>query len=376
LKTVHFLSALGKFMRNLNKFIVGLTALAVVIGLCLYLNRKPAPPASPATPGSVTVQTTNRPPVHVQRPTVAVYPPEVPEQSDPSQSPREKAEEYLRRHNRNAASLLAAYHGLQDTNYLFEAATNFPNDPHVQRTVLAQNLFPDDRRKWLDAFKASSPSNSLATYLSAQDYFKNHQPDAAIKELLAASAIPQFNQYSMDSILDSEDFSQFNGTSGMMAQVSAMSAMASDNLPEVAGMKGVAVGIRDAQQQYVNSGDTASAQSLAQAGVTLADHLMNGDSGKFIINQLVGIASENLVLAALDQNTAYNFLGGETPAQKLADLQQQKTAIRELAKHQNVFLSLDPQQQASYWERMKIYGELPAMQWGVQQTATTPNTGN
>ena len=29
-----------------------------------------------------------------------------------------------------------------------------------------------------------------------------------------------------------------------------------------------------------------------------------------------------------------------------------------------------------YWERSKIYGGLPAMRWLVQQTATTPNTGN
>jgi hypothetical protein len=368
---------MNKLMRNWNKLIIGMVVLVIVIGFGVYLNRRPGPSAKPINTSAGAKQTVTRPPV--PRPVLSGADIETTESSGTNTSPRlprEIVEEYLRKHDRNATSLLAAFHGLQDTNYLREAATNFPNDPRVQRTVLAQNLFPDDRRKWLDAFKTSSPSNSLATYLSAADYFKNHQSDTGVKELLAASAIPQFNQFSMDSILDSEDFSQFNGTSGMMAQVSAMSAMASDNLPEVADMKGVAVGIRDAQQQYVNSGDTASAQSLAQAGVTLADHLMTGDSGKFIINQLVGIASENLVLAALDQNASYAFLGGETPSQRLAELQQQKAAIRELAKHQNVFMSLDPQQQASYWERMKIYGELPAMQWGVQQVPTTPNTGN
>src|SRR5687767_3877001 len=56
-----------------------------------------------------------------------------------SRLPREKVDEYLTRNNRNPASLLAAFHALHDTNYLQEAAVNFPNDPQVQWTVLAQN---------------------------------------------------------------------------------------------------------------------------------------------------------------------------------------------------------------------------------------------
>ena len=72
-------------------------------------------------------------------------------------------------------SLLAAFRALDDTNYLNEAATNFPNNPQVELAVLAHDEFPADRRKWLDLFKASSPSNSLANYLSAQDYFQKRE---------------------------------------------------------------------------------------------------------------------------------------------------------------------------------------------------------
>ena len=45
---------------------------------------------------------------------------------------REKLDEYLLKHNRSAASLLAGYHAMQDTNLLNEAAAKFPNDPYVQ----------------------------------------------------------------------------------------------------------------------------------------------------------------------------------------------------------------------------------------------------
>jgi hypothetical protein len=373
------MKASGEFMRNRNKFIIGLAALVVVIGLGMYLNRSHGGHAAhPVNLTSTTAQTTNRPIIHARRPSV------VDETSGNADStnffmlPREKVEEYLRRHNRDAASLLAAFHSdpSGEMGYLYEAATNFPNNPRVQWTVLARNAFPEDRRKWLDNFKASSPSNSLANYLSAQDYFKNNQPEAATKELLAAASKSQFNDFSMDTILDGESLAQFSGSSDMETHIESMAAMASDLLPSLGHLKGVATGIRDAQQQYLSSGDAASAQALAQAGIGMADHLMTGDSGKFIINQLVGIASETIALQGLDQNTGYDFLGGETPAQRLAELKQQKTSISQLTKNQNAVLSLPPDQMANYWERVKIYGELPAMQWMQQQNVTAPNTGN
>src|SRR5437667_290884 len=107
-------------------------------------------------------------------------------QAVPPKLPREEVEKYLERNRRSAASLLAAYGALQDTNYLREAATNFPNDPRVQLSVLRRDVFPEERRKWLDLLKASSPENPLANYLSARDYFKSGQNGLAVNELLEA----------------------------------------------------------------------------------------------------------------------------------------------------------------------------------------------
>jgi len=366
-------------MQNSQKFVIGLTALAIVIAAGMYFSRRPAtPPVQPSVSQNVRAETTNRPIPHVQAPAEMTQAEEEDAEANADRLRKEKIDEYLRLHNRNAASLLTAFHSspMGEMSYLYEAATNFPNDPRVQRTVLAQNLFPEDRRKWLDAFKASSPSNSLANYLSAADYFKHQQPEAAIKDLQAAAGISQFNQYSMDTILDSEALSQFDGASDIEAHVSAMAAMAVDNLPELGNVKSVAVGIKDAQQQYLNSGDTASAQSLAQAGLLLANRLSTGDSGKFIINQLVGMASENVVLAALDQNTSYPFLNGETPAQRMAELKEQRESLKQFTKNQLGVLFLNEEQQANYWDRVKIYGEVPAMQWLQQQNVTIPNGDN
>ena len=62
---------------------------------------------------------------------------------------REKLDEYLLKHNRSAASLLAGYHALQDTNLLNEAAARFPNDPYVQWAMLtSEGLGGEQRRQW------------------------------------------------------------------------------------------------------------------------------------------------------------------------------------------------------------------------------------
>jgi hypothetical protein len=282
--------------------------------------------------------------------------------------PREKVEAWLAKHNRNAASLLAAFRAQGDTNYLNEAATNFPNDPHVELAVLARDEFPADRRKWLDLLKASSPHNSLANYFSAQDYFKNGNTDAAVNELLAASGKSQFDNHATEIQLDAEELCLDSGKSSREATSFAMSDMSGEDLTELATIKGVDHGIADLMQQKFAAGDADSAANLAQMGMMIGDKLNSGDSGKYLINQLVGTATEAIVLQHLDQNTAYDFLDGQTPAQVLQENKQQKVALRGmLTNFQAAYPSLTDAELNNYVQRSRIYGEAAAMQWVVQQ---------
>ena len=282
--------------------------------------------------------------------------------------PRDKAEAWLAKHNRNAASLLAVFRANGDTNCLNEAATNFPNDPQVEMTVLARNAFPEDRRKWLDLLKASSPSNSLANYLSAQDLFKTGKPDEAVQELLAASGKSQFASHAMETQLDAEEMYLACGKSPMEAVTFALSSMTEDNMPQLATIKQLDNGIGDLMKQKIDSGDTDSAINLAQMGLTIADKLNSGDSGKYAINQLVGIATESIMLRNLDQNTAYDFLGGQTPADALKELKAQKTSYNTMYKSFDAIrLAMTPEETLNYMRRAQIYGEVPAMQWLIQQ---------
>jgi hypothetical protein len=282
--------------------------------------------------------------------------------------PRDKAEAWLAKHHRNAASLLAVFRAQGDTNYLNEAATNFPNDPQVALTILAHDAFPQDRRKWLDLFKASSPSNSLANYFSAEDYFQNGKPEEAMQELLAASGKAQFDNHGMETQLDAEEMYLDSGKSPMEAATFALSAMAGDNLPELADLKRLDNGIADLMKQKIAAGDPDSALSLAQMGMNLANQLNSGDGGKYAINHLVGISTEAIILNALDQNTAYDFLDSRTPGQVLRQLKQEKSDYRQqMANFQAAYPDLSAAELNNYYRRAQIYGEIEAQKWVIQQ---------
>ena len=289
--------------------------------------------------------------------------------------PREQVEVWLAKHNRNAASLLAALRALDDTNYLNEAAMNFPDNPQVEWTVLARDAFPEERRKWLDLFKASSPSNSLGNYLSAEDFFKNGKSQNAVNELLAATGKPEFDSHETESRLDEEELYLSSGKSPLEASRASMTGVATDMIPELATLKRLCIAMADLQKEKLSAGDTDSAVNLAQMGMALGAQLDSGDSGKYYINQLVGMAAEAVVLRQLDQNNRYDFLGGQTPAQVLQQLKDQKKTFRELAgKFSAAYPSMAEEEIASYLQRQKIYGEAEAMRWVIQQHPPADST--
>jgi len=282
--------------------------------------------------------------------------------------PREKVEEFLQLRNRSAASLLAGFHALQDTNLLYEAATRFPNDPQVQWTMLAQPLSPEARREWLNRFKDSSPENSLANYLSAAERFNSGQTDMAIKDLLAAGNKPQFKDYAMAAMLDEQELSRFAGLTPL--ETMHANGWASDMLAELPSMKQVANGIVEARTQYLQAGDATSADALLQAGLGLSDRLTEGEGGRFVISQLVGMAVENIMLRQMDADTRYDSLGGKTPAERQAELKQQKADFRSLnASVTSAYGTMSEADWQSYSDRMKTYGEVEAMKWLQQRVA-------
>ena len=200
--------------------------------------------------------------------------------------PREQIEAYVRQSHRNVESLLAAYRVSNDPAYLREAATNSPTDPAVQFAVIASKLFPEEQRKWVEAFKASSPENALPWYFSALDYFKSKQPDQAIQELNQASRRPLYADYAMQTGQATEEMGNLAGWPALAAKAFAAATVPR---PYLAMLKDLANETVQTQQNYVNQGDAGSATSMASMGMGLADQLMRSGGP---IDQLVGISTE------------------------------------------------------------------------------------
>jgi len=211
----------------------------------------------------------------------------------------------------------------------------------------------------------------LANYLSAHDYFQNGNPDAALQELTVASGKSQFESFQTESRLDEEDLYSASGYSQLQSSTESMAGVSQEDLPELATYKQLAQEMGDLQKKYLNSTDANSAANLAQMGLAFGNQIESGDSGKYLINQLVGMAVEANSLRQLDQNTSYDFLNGQTPAQVLQQLKDQKTTLKELSSNASAAYPLMTQEEmVNYAERIKIYGETAAQQWLIQQHPT------
>ncbi|MHC1766432.1 MAG: hypothetical protein AB9869_19380 [Verrucomicrobiia bacterium] len=374
-------------MGTSKRVIVGAAALAILFISLLVWN-----PRAPKPTDEASLKETPLPPIQSSEPAplrqVQLSPPTpegdfgaevavdfdwreaVANRLDPPKLPREEVDRFLERNQRNAASLLAAYHSLGDTNYLKEAAARFRDDPKVQLSVLARNLFPEERRDWLDDLKRSSPDNAVADYLSAADYFKKGESGRALDELIAASGKPGFEIHAVEGRLDEEELNLAAGRSSLHARL-ASTGWAEELTPVAATLKGLAQDMANWERQYLGNGDRGSAEHLAQIGMELARRLGDGDAGAFMVNQLLGGSVAAIVLGPLNPSESCAFLGNRLPGDILAEIHEQRASVRSLAQaFQDVVPSMTEAELLSYTERQKLYGELEAMLW-LQQRRTT-----
>ena len=173
----------------------------------------------------------------------------------------------------------------------------------------------------------------------------------------------------MDARLDEEELSRAAGRTAL--ESIHVAGWAGDQLPELATFKSLANGINDLRKQYLDAGDSVSADNLTRMQLALASRLTAGERGNLVINHLVGLAVEAVALKQLDPNIAYDFLGGKTPTERADALKQQKQAFRESSKSFSATLAnMTEAELLAYHDRMKVYGEIEAMRWLQQRFGT------
>jgi RNA polymerase sigma factor (sigma-70 family) len=272
----------------------------------------------------------------------------------------EEIEAYLQQNKRSAESLLAAFRVTNDPAYLREAAVSFPNAPAVQFAVIAHQAFPDQRRQWIEAFKAAGPDNALAWYFSALDYFKTKQTELAIQELTEATRKPSFKAYVTQTSQAVEEMYNLAGRAPLEAK--AASACGAP-VPHLMQLKSLANEVMQAQQPYREQGDTTSANSLTYMGLVLGSHLSAAANNQFVIDQLMAIAIEKKFLGQLDPATNYDFLGRPV-GEVAAEMDGRTQAIKQACQSRDQILpTLDETELANYLDRVKVYGEPEAQAW-------------
>jgi hypothetical protein len=268
----------------------------------------------------------------------------------------EQMAEYLRRFGTNVETLLAT----QSRENLKLAAELFPNDPRVQYAVITRDIFPEDKRDWLEKFKQSAPDNPIANYLSAREYLKAGDRERGLQDLTAAAGKTRFDDYTMERWQAAEDAQLSAGRPVAEAKIAAGSSLM---LPQLAQFKNLAQEMQKLQKEYVSAGDLASAQTLAGIGHTLAQQLSQGEGSRPLINQLVGAAIDRIALSPLPQDSQPDFLG-QTIQQRFDEAAAFKSDVRSLTPLADEMMARgDEGEIISYFDRLKIQGEYKALLW-------------
>jgi hypothetical protein len=245
----------------------------------------------------------------------------------------------------------------------------YRGDPLVayQAASHDEDASPAERREWLEAFKEAAPDNALAAYLSAREYFKSGQTDQAARELVAASGLPGFTDYTAERIQGDEEAYRAAGYPEAEAKMAALWAEVwAGGPPQLHQVRMLGQDMVALAASYRDAGDAGSAQQMLQMAIGLGQQLdaqSGGPNG--LASAVTGIAIERMALSALDPSGAY---GDGTVQQQLDLLTQSRAGIRELTRQSG---PLYPQMTDDDWltfaERQVSLGEQNAIGWMVNK---------
>jgi hypothetical protein len=277
---------------------------------------------------------------------------------------REKLELYLTQNRRSVEALLGAFRVSNDDALLAEAKEKFPDDPRVQFAAAFKSDSPEERKQWLEKFKQSDPDNALANYLLANEYSKAGQSEQALKEISAAAGKHGFDSYLLDFIQNAEEAYQAAGYSAAEAKtIACISAL----MPEQTRLKEMGTDLVELAKRYQQAGDETSAQAVLQMGLELG-HRLNGSPQITLIQELVGMAIERLALNAMNANAPYGGTG-QTVNDRLEALTARRSAYQELTRESDrILASMSNEDVAHYFDRVRLYGDVAAMRWVVNQS--------
>lgn len=265
---------------------------------------------------------------------------------------------YLEANRSNAVSLVTAFSATGNKEFLKIAAARFPNDPLVQSKVLMHDVLPEERQKWVDAFKQSAPDNAFGNLLSAQDLMKQGNTQAALAELGTAQG-KTFDDYTRETAQGLEEAYLAAGRSIAEAKVLGGSEVL---LPHLAQLKGVGAQFLNAAVEREKAGDLAGQLEYLKANWEIGNHFRQSGKG-VLITDLVGLVMENLTYRAWPANTPAAFVEGSLGDAVKWNTSHQAEIRGGASIFEKWFVNASEAEVISYMDRSKAFGEMDAVRW-------------
>lgn len=288
--------------------------------------------------------------------------------SDEHRLSMSEVNDYLVKNKSSAFSLVAAFGVTRDREFLKQAATNAPNDPFVQTQVLVHNLYPEEREKWINALKESSPENSLPHFLSAQEHLAKSDVAGAIEEINAAQN-KSYDDFTKEMAFAQEEAYLSAGRSVVEAKALGSSEVL---LPQLAPFKKLGVDLAERAVEAGNAGDADSQQAILSATWELGHQLKaNGRDGTLIAG-LVGLAIENIALNKWPEGVEAPFLDVPVIDQREKN-RETRADIRQFAPLAESWLPTASESEIiTYFDRLRMFGEWETLLWLRRQQDDRP----
>jgi hypothetical protein len=276
---------------------------------------------------------------------------------------REEVEAYLLKHKESPFSLVAAFGATGNIELLKRAATNAPNDPLVQMRVLVHNAFPEERDKWIEALKKSSPDNSLPHFLKAKDLMASGDGAGALEEIRAAGG-KKFDDFTKEMAFAQEEVYLSAGRN--VAEAKALGS-AEVLLPHLAPFKQLGNQLAELAGEYGKADDRESEKTLLRGTWELGQQLVNSGRDGVLITGLVGLAIENKALRSWPEDEPSPF-----PDKSVADQLARNASIREEVRNVNSLFeqwlpAASENEIISYFDHMRLFGEWESVKWLKRQ---------
>lgn len=286
--------------------------------------------------------------------------------------PSEQLESYLRRHERNAESLLAAYELTQEDSLLKEAAERFPDDPRVLlRVAMHEDSSFPGRDEALDRLIELQPDNAVGPIVKAGRLAKEKKTDEAIDLLRESLKRGQFLDYRKERNLARQEALLSMGKSSVFAKSRALSVTDS---PYLNGIKLASKAALDQAKELTKSGQQEAADELTSVVFAVGKKFYDRPQAT-LLDQAFANGLQQMGLQAMPPDAELGGTG-KTVADGLAELDKEKGLMKDLTGTTGGIFSPEPAEDPNsplqnldatmlelYMERVAQLGERNAMLW-------------